>query len=394
MRGKGIGIPTRVKAARRRAGCASALLLLAAAGLRAEEFRLFPSGPASPRQEWSFASRTAKLRLFDLENAEEADGIPDEFGIDALRTGGAAAATEAATPTIRRCVIFQCVNVPVGPVPPAEKVFTTPVLIWTAVTVFGGLAVGIDGPISDGFHHFHFTNEGFFQTWTYGGGADKASHFIATADIAASLVDAYRLNRLTDEQAFGLSFAATLFAGFLVEVGDGLTPYGFSKEDLTADAVGAFSGAFVHAMHLEDTIGFRLGKVPTTIPADVVGGAVFSGINYATEIYTADLKLGGFSRRIGVDPTISRFFLLSFAFLTKGFGFMPELPQRYQQVGVELGLNFPEILKAVGVRDSTWWGDTLLRMADFFRIPFTQIGVYYNFGNQKWYGPGAPNHFY
>jgi hypothetical protein len=46
------------------------------------------------------------------------------------------------------------------------------------------------------------------------------------------------------------------------------------------------------------------------------------------------------------------------------------------------------------VSNETWWGDALLRAFQFFRIPYTQIGAYYNLANQKWYGPGAPYHFY
>ena len=50
-------------------------------------------------------------------------------------------------------------------------------------------------------------------------------------------------------------------------------------------------------------------------------------------------------------------------------------------------------LKAAGVNDSTWWGDFLLRAFRFFRIPYTQVGAYYNLKNHKWYGPGAPYHY-
>ena len=80
--------------------------------------------------------------------------------------------------------------------------------------------------------------------------------------------------------------------------------------------------------------------------------------------------------------------------MTKGYGYDPPLAERYQQVGFEVGLNFPEILRAVGVQDTTRWGDALLRVFSFFRIPYTQVGAYYNLVNRKWYGPGAPYHFY
>ena len=58
-----------------------------------------------------------------------------------------------------------------------------------------------------------------------------------------------------------------------------------------------------------------------------------------------------------------------------------------------MGLNFPEILRCVGVSESTWWGQGLIAIFNFFRFPFTQVGVYYNLFDGKWYGPGAPRQY-
>jgi hypothetical protein len=106
------------------------------------------------------------------------------------------------------------------------------------------------------------------------------------------------------------------------------------------------------------------------------------------------VKLGGLAPRLHSEPGLERYFLLSFLFMTKVYGYDPPIPSRYQQVGLEIGLNFPEVLKAAGVDDSTWWGDTLLQMFRFIRVPYTQVGAYYNFKNRKWYGPGAPYRYY
>ena len=80
--------------------------------------------------------------------------------------------------------------------------------------------------------------------------------------------------------------------------------------------------------------------------------------------------------------------------MTKGYGYDPPVPSRYQEIGFEVGLNFPAIIKALGVSNETWWGDILIRAFEFIRIPYTQIGAYYNLTNHKWYGPGAPYHYY
>jgi putative ABC transport system permease protein len=62
-------------------------------------------------------------------------------------------------------------------------------------------------------------------------------------------------------------------------------------------------------------------------------------------------------------------------------------------------LKFVGIISAVGIvigsAVGTWLGAYVTGIfGDFFRFPFTQVGVYYNLFDQKWYGPGAPNHYY
>ena len=349
------------------AACAAALALWPRAEATGQELHLFPASGASSRS-------SAFL--------DSAPDIP------------APLPAEAASPT-RRCVLIQCVTIGGQPEAAPPSLFSTPVTLWTGAALLSGAIVGALGPIDYGIHKFSFTDERFFQYTTYGGGSDKASHFVVSATVTDLLYDAYRLNRLSPDQAFWLSAATMTIAGAFVEVGDGLTPYGFSAQDLTADALGAFTEALIKRNDLGDVFGFRLGRwLDTTIPPAIVGGRPLFGIDYSQEMYTADVKLGGVACRLRAPPGFERFFLVSFVFLTKGFGYEPPLASRYQEVGLEVGLNFPEILKAAGVSNETWWGDTLLRAFSFLRIPFTQVGAYYNFKNHKWYGPGAPYHYY
>jgi hypothetical protein len=378
--------------------CAAAAAFVAAEG-RCQELRLFPDSPASARLPGSLRGSGADV---DGGLGDERSTGPEQPATEATGSGGAVSLdaprfepSDSAPSAVRRCVLIQCVRLSdQASSPPPSKLFTLPVTLWTSAGLLVGIMDGMMGPIHDGVGDFHFTDEGFFGYTTYGGGSDKASHFVISANGTDLLYDAFRLNRLTPDQAFWLSFATGTMAGVFVEIGDGLTPYGFSAQDLTADALGALSEALIKRHELGDTLGFRYGKVRTTIPASVIGDRPLIGINYSEEIYTADVKLGGLVSHLHAAPGFARFFLFSFTYLTKGYGYVPPLESRYQQVGMELGLNFPEILRAVGVSEATWWGDCLLRAFNFFRIPFTQVGAYYNLKNQKWYGPGAPYHFY
>ena len=354
----------------------AAAVLVPVGAARAEAFHLF-----TPADEAEFGRSPLEARPVAsfAPSADEAAPLPGE-------------PQAASPPSARLCVLFQCVREPIAPAP---KLWTKSVAVWTGAALLGGFADGIEGPANYGFHDFHFTNEGYFQTWTYGGGADKASHFVISATLAGILFDAYRLNGLSKDQAFWLSLGATVVAGALVEIGDGLTPYGFSAQDLIADTLGTASEALLKRTGTDDLVGFRIGKVPTAIPPEVLGDRTGTlGLDYTNEIYAADLKFPGLFARASASPGLGRFFLSSFVFMTKGYGYAPPIPSRYQEVGFELGLNFPEIAKAFGVSRETWWGDLLLRALEFFRIPYTQVGAYYNLTNGKWYGPGAPYHYY
>lgn len=348
----------------RLASVAASAVLLAAAGLPAEEFALF-SG---------------------RELAGAADGVSAP---DPAETPAPGNADER--PPSRECVLLQCQRLPIVS---ASEVFNLGTTVWTSAGILVGILNGMSGPTHYGVHPFHFTDEGFYQSWTYGGGSDKTSHFVISAGGAGLLYDAYRLNGLSEDQSFALALGTAVVAGAVVEIGDGVTPYGFSAQDWTADALGALSGTLIKRLHADDLLTFRLGKTPFSIPPALIDHRPLFGIDYAHEVYSLDASFSGIFRRAHAEAGVARFFLASFVYMTKGFGYEPPLSSRYQQVGFEVGLNFPEILRALGVDRSTWWGDTLLRIFQFFRIPYTQIGAYYNLKNQKWYGPGAPYQFY
>jgi hypothetical protein len=52
------------------------------------------------------------------------------------------------------------------------------------------------------------------------------------------------------------------------------------------------------------------------------------------------VKLGGLASHLHAVPGLARFFLFSFAYLTKGYGYVPP-PSRGTSRSAEFGLNFP-----------------------------------------------------
>ena len=98
-----------------------------------------------------------------------------------------------------------------------------------------------------GSEPFHFHSEGWFEKESKTGGSDKTGHFFMT--YLLSRVVASRMQ----DRGLGLKWASFwgsvsgLTSMTLLEIGDGTSPYGFSKEDFIADSVGAAMAFLVRA---------------------------------------------------------------------------------------------------------------------------------------------------
>jgi hypothetical protein len=264
---------------------------------------------------------------------------------------------------------------------------------WTTAGVLSAItawaALGVQ---KDDYNPFKFTREKFFGRDTYAGGADKCSHFVLSAALARELGWAYEQEGQPRDRALLLSLGVTVVSGVIQEVGDAFTPYGYSWEDVVADTVGGVAGAALSYYELNDLIGIRFGFVRDGVPPDPCCKDSL-GENYSQEVYSGDLKLAGLARRMHFRPGPARFFLLSATYSTRAYGTVPVRPDRQRNVGVDVGLNLPEILSAVGVPETTWWGTFLYKALNVFRIPFTSFGVRYDMNHRKWHGPDTGQKF-
>jgi uncharacterized protein YfiM (DUF2279 family) len=272
--------------------------------------------------------------------------------------------------------------------PGALPMFDRPKVVWIAAV--SALAVG--GSAANAFQEeprfpWHYTSEGWFGQDTYAGGADKASHIVSFYAVARMMKEAYRTFGMSEDPAVLLASGISLAAGVATEIGDATNKYGFSWEDVGADAIGAAAGYAIMKTKTEDLFGFRAGLVPAP---DVVYGGL--GKDYSEEIYTADLKIAGLGRRLRFSPGIARFLLLSATYGSKGYPYSdPDVRQR--QVGIELGINFREVLTALHVPPHRWWGVILYTFFDIVRLPYTAWGFRYDLNHHKWHGPDTGDTF-
>lgn len=261
-------------------------------------------------------------------------------------------------------------------------IFTAAVLV--AVPVLGYFAWWNTGHTGT----FRIAHEGWFGKETYAGGADKASHVFFGYLATLGFRSVYRSFGKTPGEARALAFSLTALSGLLIEIADGLSQYGFSWEDEAANLIGAAAATLLDAYGLEDTIGLRFGIVPSPVPPYDCCRVPGTGRDYSAEIYSADLKLAGLLPRIGSPAGPARFLLVGVTYSSKGYYDAPA-PYRQRQLGVEIGLSIPEVLRAVGVRESTWWGKTLLAAFTYFRVPYTAFGWQVDLNSGRWHGPNT-----
>jgi uncharacterized protein YfiM (DUF2279 family) len=263
-----------------------------------------------------------------------------------------------------------------------------PNVLWAAIIstgIVGGMAIN---SLTDGdLRSYHFANEGWFGENTYVGGGDKASHFVSFEIIAREVDITFRYLGFSQRQSEIGGFVVSSLAGLTNELCDGANKYGFSYEDLIMDVLGAGTAVATSVTGTRDLFGFRFGLLPGPVPPtdpDNDG----TGRDYSHEIYTADLKLGGMARRLGISDRLVRFLLASTTYGVSGYPYgSPE--QRERLVGFEVGLNFQEILFALDVDQETWWGIVAHALFDNFRIPYTQLGFRYGLNHGNWYGPAV-----
>jgi len=357
------------KALHRRRGRRIALaivgLWLCQRALAADTFRLFPPSEISPLLETDPPS--FRLSLTDRAGPEGLAGFLFPAALECFPAGG-----------------FREAELPFPPDSASVRDPNRLGMLLVTLGVLGGSAFSALG-VDHEPEPFHLADEGFFERDEYSGGADKASHFVFYNGLARELGVTFGRMGYSRDRALWMGAGVAVLAGTLVEAGDGLTVFGFAWEDLLMDALGAGTAVVITRYGLDDLIGFRFGKVSAEIPDAC---CQFGGIgkDYSSEIYTADLKLEGAARRLRLNPGLARFLLFSMTYGSKGYRYSFE-DVRQRNIGIELGLNVAQILTEIGVRDTTWWGRGLFIVANFFRIPFTSVGLYYDLNHGSWRGP-------
>jgi hypothetical protein len=244
------------------------------------------------------------------------------------------------------------------------------------------LAVGF-GDWKWGDSKFHMAREGWFGKNTHSGGMDKLGHAWTTFVVSEVLAERMQANSngLSGAHLTAASIAFALMVG--VEFADGVTKqYGFSREDVMANAAGAglalLRGAFPK---LKEIFDYRMMITPSSYER---AGVTMKGTKvlppYRRQRFILAFKASGFET---LRNTPLRYLELQLGYDARGFhaeekklGYKKE-----RNFYVGLGLNLNELLFAPGpvpnlsgYRDSelVWATETVLR---YVQPPFTGIAA-------------------
>ena len=242
------------------------------------------------------------------------------------------------------------------------------------------LAVGF-GDWKWGDSKFHSTREGWFGKSTHNGGMDKLGHAWTTYVVTELLAERMQANSngLSGAHITAATLAFALMVG--VEFADGYTKaYGFSREDVAANAAGAalalLRGAFPK---LRDVMDYRMMVTP---PGYERPGVTLGGTHvlppYRRQRFILAIKGSGFE---ALARTPARYLELQLGYDARGFH-SEEKKRGYkkeQNFYVGIGLNLSELLFAEGPvpnfsrhRNSelVWASEHVLR---YVQVPYTAI---------------------
>lgn len=122
-----------------------------------------------------------------------------------------------------------------------EKLTITNIGIATSVLTWGFTQWGY------GEESWHMDDEGWFAKTTSNGGSDKLGHFYTNYLLARTMSPIYEdWGYSKKESALYGSLTSVMLSGVLIEIGDGYSEHGFSKQDFIADAFGAFGGYLLY----------------------------------------------------------------------------------------------------------------------------------------------------
>ncbi len=223
---------------------------------------------------------------------------------------------------------------------------------------------------------FGFESEKWFSSESYSGGADKVGHMFSMYFQKRGL-NWFFLNIGHDFESANLHSALlTEVLGILVEVGDGLTHYHFSYEDVVMNTVGIIFGYFADKHPwLDELIGLKWEYFPShdLLHGDDLGKSNFTS-DYSGQKFWLSFKGTGIP---AINHTLLRYMSIDLGYFTRGY--IPDIDNSkwknpYRAYAVGVGINLSELVFKVNPKSTAVRGTS--RFLKYWVPPGTVIPAY------------------
>lgn len=220
---------------------------------------------------------------------------------------------------------------------------------------------------------FNFVDEGWFSKNTYAGGTDKLAHFYSHYTIDRLSYYMYRQSGLSRTDALKHSFILATSIGVLIEVGDGLSHYGFAINDLISDMAGIGLGHLLNQnAYLDELIGVQLWwwSDDTATAQHKRGARLKDPVDdYNNQKYVMNFRMAAVPVLRDFTPT--RYVNLDVGYLSRGFKDSPVGTKLVKKVYTGVSINVSQLLRDFFPKsDFSYAVSTFSR---FYQFPYTSL---------------------
>jgi hypothetical protein len=233
---------------------------------------------------------------------------------------------------------------------------------------------------------YRLINEGFFQKWTYAGGADKLGHMYTDYVLVRILNQVYQSYDYSASDAVFYAWVNGSLIRTVMEFADGFTTFKASGGDLLFNMMGStVSALLLKNPDWDETFNFSWSYLPSQdVRKGRLDASSFS-IDYSGMVFTWDTNLKGARKLAGAHYAswMDRY-QIGVNYRTRYFR-DPDKSKRQRIVGMSLGLNLEENLpeSLPGKRIFKYW-----------KVPYTSVGPSYNIDSNRFQFDAGLNYFF
>ena len=211
-----------------------------------------------------------------------------------------------------------------------------------------------------GTESFHFRTEDWFEEDSDTGGSDKTGHFYMTYLLSRVLSSRMEDRGWSLEEASLYGSLSGMLAMTVLEIGDGTSPYGFSKEDLLADGIGALTAYLIRSNpEVDKFLDVRLEYLPSSGYLDNADTATdYSGMKHLVAF-----KFAGFE---DLRDTPLGYMEVQVGYYARGYRAYDIDIAKSQQVYIGFGLDLTRLAGMTGI-------NVLENLFEFYQPGYTYV---------------------